>query len=106
MGKVYELTGPKSQDMNGLAVEYSEALGRPVTYVDVPLEQWRDRELRPRGLPEHVYEHLLTMAKLHAANRYDRLTHDVEAILGRPATSARDFVSRHADSFAPRPSRE
>jgi uncharacterized protein YbjT (DUF2867 family) len=100
VGKVYELTGPKSQDMRGLAAEYSEALGRPVTYVDVPYEQWRDQELRPRGLPEHVYGHFLTMAKLHAANRYDRLSHDVEAILGRPATSARDFVARHAESFA------
>lgn len=106
VGKVYELTGPRSQDMRGLAAEYSEALGRPVTYVDVPIEQWRDQDLRPRGLPEHVYEHLLTMAKLHAANRYDRLTHDVEAILGRPATSARHFVARHAESFAPRTSRE
>src|SRR5215471_11923173 len=101
VGKVYELTGPKSQDMRGLAAEYSEALGQPVTYVDVPFEQWRDQELRPRGLPEHVYEHFLTMAKLHAANRYDRLTHDVEAILGRPATSAGAFVERHAKSFAP-----
>jgi len=34
------------------------------------------KELRPHGLPEHVFEHFLTMAKLHAANRYDRLTHD------------------------------
>src|SRR5262249_3507505 len=101
VGKVYELTGPRSQDVRGLAAEYAEALGRPVTYVDVPLEQWRDQELRPRGLPEHVYGHFLTMAKLHAANRYDRLTHDVEAILGRPAPSARDFVARHAASFAP-----
>jgi NAD(P)H dehydrogenase (quinone) len=101
VGKVYELTGPKSQDVRGLAAEYAEALGRPVTYVDAPFEQWRDQELRPRGLPEHVYEHLLTMAKLHAEGRYDRLTHDVEAILARPATSARDFVARHAASFAP-----
>ena len=31
VGKVYELTGPKSQDMHGLAAEYSAALGRPVT---------------------------------------------------------------------------
>jgi len=82
----------------------SEALGRPVTYVDVPFEQWRDQELRPRGLPEHVYEHLLTMAKLHAANRYDRLTHDVEAITGRPANSVRDFVARNAELFDPRAS--
>jgi NAD(P)H dehydrogenase (quinone) len=103
LGKVYELTGPRSQDMRGLAAEYSEALGRPVTYVDVPFEQWREQELRPLGLPEHVHEHLSTMAKLHADNRYDRLTHDVEAILGRPATSARDFVARNAESFAPSP---
>lgn len=59
---------------------------------------------RPRGLglPGHVYEHLLTMARLHAAGRYDRLTHDVEAILGRAATIARDFVARHAESLGPK----
>jgi uncharacterized protein YbjT (DUF2867 family) len=101
VGKIYELTGPKSQDMHGIAKEYAEALGRPVTYVDVPHERWRDEELRKFGLPEHVFGHLLTMAKLHAEGRYDRLTHDVEAILGRPATRARDFVARHAASFAP-----
>jgi NAD(P)H dehydrogenase (quinone) len=100
VGKIYELTGPKSQDMRGLAAEYSEALGRPVAYVDVPFEQWCEQELRPRGLPEHVYQHFVTMAKMHAANRYDRLTHDVEAILGRPATSAGDFVAQHSESFA------
>jgi NAD(P)H dehydrogenase (quinone) len=100
VGKVYELTGPKSQDVHGIAAEYAEALGRPVTYVDVPLERWRDEELRKFGLPEHLLGHLLTMAKLHAANRYDRLTHDVQTILGRPATGARDFVARHAASFA------
>src|SRR5215831_699121 len=101
VGQVYELTGPKSQDLHGLAAEYEAALGRPVTYVAVPLERWRDEELRKLGLPEHLSGHLLTMAKLHAAGRYDRLTHDVEALLGRPATSARDFVARHGASFAP-----
>lgn len=99
VGKVYELTGPKSQDVHGLAAEYAEALGRPIRYVDVPLETWRDGELRGLGLPQHVYEHLLTMAKLHAAGGYDRLTHDIEALLGRPATSAREFVARNAESF-------
>ena len=79
--------------MHALAAEYSDALGRTITYVDVPLEQWRDEELRSRNLPDHLFEHLLTMARLHAANRYDRLTHDVEAITGRPATSIRDYVA-------------
>jgi NAD(P)H dehydrogenase (quinone) len=80
IGKVYELTGPRSQDVTAHAAEYSCALGRIITYVDLPLEQWRDQELRSRNLPDHVFEHLLTMAGLHAANRYDRLTHDVESI--------------------------
>src|SRR2546427_12226014 len=40
VGRVYELTGPRSQDMHGIAREYSEALGREVTYSDIPAEQW------------------------------------------------------------------
>jgi NAD(P)H dehydrogenase (quinone) len=101
IGKVYELTGPRSQDMHAMAAEYSDALGRTITYVDVPFEEWRDQELRSHYLPDHVFKHLLTMVHLHAANRYDRLTHDVETITGRPATSARDFVARHAELFRP-----
>jgi NAD(P)H dehydrogenase (quinone) len=101
IGKVYELTGPRSQDLTAHAAEYSSALGRVITYVDVPLEQWRDQELRSRNLPDHVFEHLLTMASLHAANRYDRLTHDVESITGRTATSTRDYVARHPKLFKP-----
>ncbi len=97
IGKVYELTGPRSQDMNSVAAEYADALGRSISFVDVPLETWRDQELRARNLPEHVFEHLLTMARLHAANRYDRLTHEVEAITGRPATSVGDFVAKHPE---------
>src|SRR5262249_51803083 len=54
IGKIYELTGPRSEDMKAIAAEYSDALGRAITYVDIPLEQWRDRELRSRNLPDHV----------------------------------------------------
>jgi hypothetical protein len=89
--------------MHAVAAEYSSALRRTISYVDVPLEQWRDQELAKRNLPEHVFHHLLTMARLHAANRYDRITHDVEAITRRPALSVRDFVAQHADLFAPTP---
>jgi len=101
IGKTYELTGPRSQDMHGVAAEYAGALGRPVTCVDMPFDQWRDQELGRRNLPEHLFEHFLTMARLHAANRYDRLTHDVEAITGKKAMSIRDFVAQHKALFLP-----
>ena len=59
----------------------------------------RDEELRGRHLPEHLFGHLLTMAHLHAQNRYDRLTHDVEKVTGRPATSVTRFVADHPEIF-------
>ncbi len=100
IGRVYELTGPRAEDMHAVAAEYSAALGRTITYFDVPLDNWRDNELRKRNLPEHLFAHLLTMAHLHADNRYDRVTHDVEAITATPALSVRDFVAKRAAIFS------
>src|SRR5260370_40730199 len=65
-GKIYELTGPRSQDIAGVAAEYSAALGRRITYVDVPLADWRGvgpPSLKP---PEHVFHHILQIAPLHS----------------------------------------
>lgn len=101
IGRVYELTGPISEDMNGIAAEYSRALGRRIRWVDVPFDEWSEG-LRARHLPEHLEDHLLTMARLHAKNRYDRSSGDVERILGRRATSVREFVAANADRFAHR----
>jgi uncharacterized protein YbjT (DUF2867 family) len=99
IGRVIELTGPRSQDMRAVAAEYSEALERTITYVDVPMAEWRERELPARRLPEHVASHFKTMAQLHADNRYDRLTHDFEAITGRSATSIREYVAKRPEMF-------
>jgi uncharacterized protein YbjT (DUF2867 family) len=100
-GRVYELTGPRSQDMDGVAREYSDALNREVAYSDIPPEDW-ERELRRAELPEHLTRHLLTMAELHRAGRYDRMADGVERVTGRPAMSIREFVSLHAEEFGGR----
>jgi uncharacterized protein YbjT (DUF2867 family) len=102
VGRVIELTGPRSEDMPAVAAEYSEALGRTIIYVDVPMAEWREKELAARVLPDHVASHLKTMAQLHADNRYDRLSHDFESILGRPATSIRGYVANHPELFGSR----
>jgi hypothetical protein len=39
------------------------------------------------------------MAQLHAANRYDRLSSDVEKILGRPPQSLESMVRRNQEEF-------
>ena len=101
LGRVYELTGPRSQDMDGVAREYSEALNQVVTYLDILPEDW-ERELKRVGLPEHLTGHLVTMAELNRAGRYDRMADGVERVTGRPPMSVREFVSLHADEFGGR----
>ena len=101
LGRIYELTGPRSQDMYEVAREYSDALNREVTYSDVSPEDW-ERELKKAGLPEHLIGHLVTMGELHRAGRYDRQADGVERVTGQPAMSVREFVSLHADAFGGR----
>ena len=101
LGRIYELTGPRSQDMHEVAREYSDALNREVTYTDIPPEVWK-RELNKAGLPEHLTRHLVTMAGLNRAGRYDRMADGVERVTSRPAMSVREFVSLHADEFGGR----
>lgn len=99
-GNVYELTGPRSEDMNEIAKEYAITLNRPVKYVDTPYSNWLKDELLPLNLPQYNYQHVSTMAKLIAENRYDRLTSDVQKLTGKPSMSVREYVLAHPEVFS------
>src|SRR6476646_8812571 len=64
LGRVYELTGPRSQDLHGVAREFSDALNREVAYSDIAPEDW-EAGLKRQGVPEHLTGHLVTMGELH-----------------------------------------
>src|SRR5258707_9875028 len=101
LGRIYELTGPRSLDIHGVAREFSDALNREITYSDIPAEDW-EGGLKKMGLPEHLTKHLVTIAELNRANRYDRMTDGVQRVTGRPAMSVREFVSLHPEEFGGR----
>jgi uncharacterized protein YbjT (DUF2867 family) len=98
IGSVYELTGPELLDLHGLAEQYTVALGRPISAENLSEDDER-RLLDSVGLPEHVQQHIATMARLHREDRYNRATDDVERILGRPAQSVAQYVASHLDLF-------
>ena len=101
LGLIYELTGPQSQDMDGVAREFADALNRQVTYSDISPEEWEQR-LKKQPMPEHLTGHILAMGELHRAGRYDRWADGVQQLLGRPPMSVREFVSLHAGEFGGR----
>jgi uncharacterized protein YbjT (DUF2867 family) len=98
IGKTYHLTGPQSENMHLFAKEYSKALGRTITYADIPVEAWRDGLLK-RGLPIHLVNHLATMADLHRAGRYDRMSDDVLKLTGQKPISMQEFIAKNAAAF-------
>ena len=98
IGKIYHLTGPQSENMHFYAQEYSKALGRTITFQDIPVEPWRDGLLE-RGLPVHLVNHLATMADLHRAGRYDRMSDDVLTLTGQGRLSVQEFVRKNAATF-------
>ena len=98
IGKVYHLTGPQSESMPFYAQEYSKALGRTITFHDIPVGPWRDGLLQ-RGLPVHLVNHLATMADLHRAGRYDRMSDDVLTLTGKRPLSMQEFVRKNVSAF-------
>lgn len=100
IGKIYELTGPASLDIAGLAAEYSIGLHRPISGTDIPHDAWVADVLKPLGLPAHLEQHLTTMALLHRAGRYDRATDDVLRITGQPAVTVGQYVGEHPELFS------
>jgi uncharacterized protein YbjT (DUF2867 family) len=100
VGKTYHLTGPVSQDMNAVAGDFTKALGRTISYVDVAGEVFR-KQLVAFGMSPHIVAHVETMATLHRDNRYDRTSDDVERLTGQPPMNTTDFVRQNTQIFAP-----
>jgi len=98
IGKTYHPTGPQSENMHFYADEYSKALDRTITYQDIPVEGWRDALLKS-GQPLHLVDHLTTLANLHRAGRFDRMTDDVLRLTGQEPLSLREFIRRKAATF-------
>eukprot|EP00742_Colponemidia_sp_Colp-10_P012510 GILJ01014066.1.p1 GENE.GILJ01014066.1~~GILJ01014066.1.p1 ORF type:complete len:319 (-),score=28.80 GILJ01014066.1:29-985(-) len=98
IGKVYELTGPLSQDVHGIAQEFSLALDRQVVGIDVPLTELLQNPAL-KSLPEHIQKHIATMAKLHREGRYDRMTSTVQELTGVAPTTVQQWVRNHRTEF-------
>src|SRR5258708_3987926 len=94
IGKIYHLTGPQSENMHFFAQEYSKALGRTITFQDIPVEPWRDGLLE-RGFPVHLVHHLATMADLHRAGRYDRMSDDVLTLTEQVPLTAQELPTNN-----------
>jgi NAD(P)H dehydrogenase (quinone) len=98
-GKTYVPTGPTSLSMAEQADVFSRELGRPVEYVDIPVEQWRQMLSQVDGVSAYLIEHLSRVAEAHQRGEQDMVTDVVETIGGAPPKSLATFIHENQAVF-------
>lgn len=98
-GKVHVFTGALT-NFEAFAKDFSEVLGKPVTYVGVTIEQ-SEAAMKARGMPDWLVEHLVAIAHVgHEGGFSQENTQPIRAVVGRAPLTTRDFVEAHKSAFS------
>ena len=97
-GKTYVPTGPVSLSLAEMAAVFTRVLGRPVEYVDIPVERWR-RSSPNSVMSPHFIEHMSRVAEAHQHGEFDAVTDVVQTIGGAPPQSLEAFIRQNAAAF-------
>jgi uncharacterized protein YbjT (DUF2867 family) len=91
--RLFEVTGPRALSFAQCVAEISRAVGYPVCFTPVPVDDYI-RAMRDQGAPEEMtwlLRHLFTEV---FDGRNARPARGVEEALGRPATDFTDYVDK------------
>lgn len=98
-GKTYEFTGALTT-YAAFAEDFSQVLGRKITYVGVTLAQ-AEQAMKARGMPDWLVTHLISIAKLGASGAFStENTGPIAEIVERAPFTTRQFVEDHKSLFA------
>jgi uncharacterized protein YbjT (DUF2867 family) len=97
--RVYSLTGPEALTFGDMARQLSKAVGRRVTFVDVPPQAMR-AALADLGLPDWQADGLLEEFAMYRRGEAAGAESGVRDALGRPPRSFDEFARDHAPMFA------
>jgi uncharacterized protein YbjT (DUF2867 family) len=98
VGHRVSLTGPEAMTNTELAEVIGAVLGRDVTYRELSADQVRQR-FAAIGFPDEFANAYIAMLAA-TVDTPALVTHDVEKILGRPATAFADAVAARRDLFS------
>ncbi|MFB3075921.1 MAG: NmrA family NAD(P)-binding protein, partial [Candidatus Methylomirabilales bacterium] len=99
VGQHYVLTGPRNMTIAEMAEVFTKVLGKPIKYVNLPIEQWRSILMEKGGIPEFLANHLAHVAQDHQDGVFSAKTDIVERIGGRPPQSLEDFIRANLKAF-------
>lgn len=98
INKSYTLTGSESLSYYQVAQILSEELGRSIAYANPSPEQF-SKHMLAKGVPAPYVEVTLGVYFIARSGITEAVTPDLEALLGHPAKTVRDFVRDYRDQF-------
>ena len=92
-GVTYHATGPASVNQAGIAAAVGQASGKDINFAEITEADQR-KTLESIGLPPPLIDGIMGFQRGLRAGAFDLVTHDVERLSGRPATSVEAFFQK------------
>jgi uncharacterized protein YbjT (DUF2867 family) len=97
-GKIYSFTGAATT-YGDFANVIAEALGKPIAYTALTLEQ-AEQGMKARGMPDWLVAHLLAISRAGAAGAFSKENmQPIRDIVGREPITTRQFVQDYRSAF-------
>ncbi len=93
------MTGPRNLSLTEMAAVIVQELGKPVEYVDLPVEAWATVLAGVDGMTDSLVTHLTAVAIDHQNGIFRGETDVVERIGGQPPQALDVFIREHRKLF-------
>ncbi|MFN8475697.1 MAG: NmrA family NAD(P)-binding protein [Anaerolineae bacterium] len=95
IGQTFYVTGPSAVSMTDVATSLTDATGKPISYMPIPLPLWVGG-LKAVGLPQQQIDHYVELIQLVLKGEMQTVTNDFAAITGHAPRSLDEFLRAYA----------
>lgn len=98
LGKIYELNGPEALTYDEVAQRISQASGKAVRYIDIPVAQQK-QALQGLGMSEWQVNALLELQRYYTEGGGGEIDNLFKQVVGREPTRLSQFLQEFAGEF-------
>lgn len=96
IGRTIPLSGPVEMDHEQMTSELSEALGRKITYFDIPIDEYCT-SIASMGVPPYIVQHLSGAMEDYQNGHMSGSDDNVERLTGRRSMTVTEYALLHSD---------
>ena len=96
IGRTIPLSGPVEMDHEQMAAELTEALGRKITFLDLPIDEYC-ASIAEMGVPPYVVQHLGGAMADYQHGHMSGSDDNIERLTGRRSMTVGEYALLHSD---------